>query len=194
MKSKGSKGKRSKGDDDDGKMEPEPEPEMPKMEPPHEFYLDTSVPSQVFQLDKTCEGSCVGTVIPFKNPLFDDEHLVYEAGYSLGHCTVVAEHPDVDPHKPYIQQMYCLFTVFINGYGEIAVAGVGTFSPDGSTFLITAASGAYACYTGSLLSKPTDETMTKYYYKFTFADTDKCEPKPVLTPKYEPKEVRNISC
>jgi hypothetical protein len=172
---KKSKGKNNKYDP----MEPKTE------DPPSEFYLDAGTPSPVFQLDDVCEGACVGTIITFKNDLYYDEHLTHKAGSNIGTCTVVAEYPAEYEHDPAIQQLYCLYTVCIDGYGEIAVAGVGTFSLDGSTFLITASSGAYACYTGSLFSKPTDETMTKHYYKFLTANTDKCEPKPVDTPKYE---------
>ena len=146
-------------------------------------------PPQPFNLTTRCEGSCVGTVITFKNDLYYDEHLTHEAGFNIGSCTVVAEHPAEYEHDPPIQQLYCLFSVFVDHYGEIALAGVGTFDKLAVPFSLQQPLVLTHATQDRVVSVPTDETMTKYSYKFTFANTDKCEPQPLPekeTPKYEP--------
>ncbi len=95
-------------------------------------------------------------MIPFKNELYLDHYYHYPAGFAIGHCIFVAEHPDEhDPHV-LIAQYYCLFTTVLEYEdketgaiceGEIAYAGYGT--PEGE-FLITAAAGEYAGAEGSV--------------------------------------------
>lgn len=136
-------------------------------QPEHlELYKDASGDYIFFNLDEHCDPHeyCVGTVIPFKNDLFYDAHLDPHsyAGYEIGHCIVVADHP--------VLQFYCLFSVFIDHKGQIALQGYGTLSAEGSTFLITAAAGEYEAFKGSLDATPTDETNEKYFLKFEFLD------------------------
>lgn len=125
------------------------------------LYLDASEGSSAYDLDAHCEVSpCVGTVIVFKNKLYYDAHFEHFAGVALGQCIVVAEHPD--------PLFYCVYTSVVEDHGEIAVQGYGSQSPDGSTFLITAAADEYAGLGGSLTSTPLNEENTKYLYEFEF--------------------------
>jgi len=87
-------------------------------------------------------------------------HFEHFAGVALGQCIVVAEHPD--------PLFYCVYTAVVEDHGEIAVQGYGSQSPDGSTFLITAAADEYAGLGGSLTSTPLNEENTKYLYEFEF--------------------------
>jgi hypothetical protein len=141
---------------------------------PAETFYVYAEDSPIFNLDYHCkEDKCIGAVIPFKNDLYLDHYYHDKAGYSIGHCILVAKHPEPhDPHK-LIPQYYCLFS-FVIDYeehkydyckyeGEIAFAGYGT--PEG-TFLITAASGAYEGEEGSLTTK--DKGDKKFEYKLEF--------------------------
>jgi hypothetical protein len=144
------------------------------------FYLKAE-DSPVFNLDYNCpDGTkCVGAVIPFKNELYLDHYFHYLAGYSIGHCILVAEHPDEhypdDPYKA-IPQYYCLFTTVLEYEdkdtkaiceGEIAFAGYGT--PFGD-FLITAAAGEYAGEEGSVSVTEKDTEKKIFEYKLALID------------------------
>jgi hypothetical protein len=144
------------------------------------FYLKPT-DSPVFNLDYNChEGeTCIGAVIPFKDELYLDHYLHYLAGYAIGHCILVAEHPDEhypdDPYKA-IPQYYCLFSAVIeykdkDTYatceGEIAFAGYGT--PEGD-YLITAAAGEYAGEEGSVSVILKDKNTTIFEYTLSLID------------------------
>ena len=129
------------------------------------LYADVSDGDTIFfNLDKHChpDAYCVGTVVPFKNKVYYDKHLTHFAGYSVGQCIVVHTH-----------LFYCTSSVDVEHKGEIAVQGFGDLGPDGTTFLITAASGIYEGEEGTLTSTP-DDTKSKYYkYSFEFYDSAK---------------------
>jgi hypothetical protein len=134
----------------------------------------------VFNLDYYCpEGKkCIGAVIPFKNDLYLDHYYHYPAGYAIGHCILVAEHPDEHYPDDPIPQYYCLFTTvleykdkdtYATCEGEIAFAGYGT--PVGD-FLITAAAGEYAGEEGSVSVTFKDEHEKIFEYKLSLIDQD----------------------
>lgn len=91
---------------------------------------------------------CTGSVFTFKNTVYFDLHFEYVAGFLVGYCTVVADHPDIEP--------YCVYTTVLDYEvdhtpfkAEIAVAG-GSIVGQTSTFLITAAAGEYEGEEGTL--------------------------------------------
>ena len=171
----GKSSKSSTKDREEPAKEPAKEPKYDEVVPKEEkhlmLYVDASEGSASFNLDEHCDAGayCVGTILTFKNSLYYDEHLKYPAGTNIGTCTIVAEYPAEYEHDPSIQKAYCTWSVIVDHEGEIAIQGVGTVgSLDGDVFLITAASGSYKGHEGTLLSKPTDETLLIYEYKFTF--------------------------
>jgi hypothetical protein len=115
-------------------------------------------------------------VIPFKDELYLDHYLHYLAGYTIGHCILVAEHPDEHYPDKAIPQYYCLFSAVIeykdkDTYatceGEIAFAGYGT--PEGD-YLITAAAGEYAGEEGSVSVILKDKNTTIFEYTLSLID------------------------
>jgi hypothetical protein len=148
-------------------------PPPPACETPAEKFYLYAEESPVFNLDYECpEGEkCVGAVIPFKSDLYLDHYFHYKAGYSIGYCILVANHPK--------NQYYCVFNTVIDykehkgDYceykGEIAYAGYGT--PEG-IYLITAANGAYKGDERVLEVKVKDADKKIFEYKLLFQGKD----------------------
>jgi len=123
-----------------------------------------------FNLDDHCDPAayCVGTIIPFVSNVYYDKHLEHYAGTTKGTCVAVADHP--------VLEFYCVFTVAVEHEGEIALQGSLADSADGTTFLITAASGSYKGEEGTLKYTPKDENITKYSFTFyESAEADEVE-------------------
>jgi hypothetical protein len=133
------------------------------------------------------DPTCVGEVLTFKSPLFLDKHLLYPAGYAIGHCIIVAAYFPEDSHEPTVYKPYCLYTyeisyekeleyydkyhekIICEFEAEVAVQGVGSLGEE-STQLITAAAGLFEGLEGSVTVKPTGEypevQVIESYFEF----------------------------
>jgi hypothetical protein len=177
---------RSKGDDDEysgkgkgkgkGKgYDPDYTEKVEDGEKILKYYAD-GTGNQLFNLNKThpCgdnEIPCVGAVLPFKDPLYFDKYFHYPAGFIIGHCIIVAEHP-----YPY---MYCeiSFVVEEKHEFELALQGYATLNGKDNTLLISGAGGALAGEKGEVTADPADmnkegEPITKFVYTIDLYSDD----------------------
>ena len=122
--------------------------------------------SSLFNLDDGCPNpTCVGTVFVFKTPIYFDQQLTEEAGFTIGQCTVVS----IQDNK---EEFYCVWSFKIEykdkctGDDFEAEIGLQGFGPSGEVndFLITAAAGEFEGESGSITSVPIDLDAGLYEY------------------------------
>ena len=151
---------------------------MPKVEDEKKilkYYADGS-DNQLFNLNQThpCNENkipCIGAVLPFKDPLYFDKYFHYPAGFLIGQCIIVAEHP-----HPY---MYCDFSLVIEEKHEfeLALQGYAELNGGDNTFLIAGADGALAGEKGQVMADPADmnkegDPITKFVYTIDLYSED----------------------